>query len=219
MTSMTTAALGLPYGRPLTVADFMALREARWPGGYKYELIDGVLIVSPSPFSREKLRDLPDDGHRYEMFDGTLIVSPSPRYDHQVAVGNLYFQLRLGCPTGFQVLTAPFDVSLDEENVLQPDLIVAPKSAFTDRDLPTAPLLAVEVLSPSTRSLDLTMKKDKLAHAGCPHYWIVDVGEPSMTAWNLVNGAYVTAAEVSGNDPFTVTEPFPVSFTPASLLD
>lgn len=50
---------------------------------------------------------------------------------------------------------------------MQPDILVARRVDYTDRDLPTAPLLAVEVLSPSTRLIDLNLKKARYEIAGC----------------------------------------------------
>jgi Uma2 family endonuclease len=55
------------------------------------------------------------------------------------------------------------------------------RSDLTDRDLPTAPLLAVEVLSASTRRIDLMLKRSRYEAAGCPSYWVVDPGEASLT--------------------------------------
>jgi Uma2 family endonuclease len=53
------------------------------------------------------------------------------------------------------------DVVLADDTVLQPDALVARRSDLSERDLPAAPLLAVEVLSPSTRHIDLTLKRSR----------------------------------------------------------
>lgn len=165
------------------------------------------------------LDSMPDDGHRYELLDGVLVVSPAPRFRHQDAVGRLFKSLDAAASGDLKVLFAPFDVLLADDTVIQPDLLVAPRKAFTDRDLPGPPLLAVEVLSPSTRGIDLMLKKERLQRAGCPHYWVVDPDEPSITAWTLVDGAYVEVARATGEDPFDVSEPLAVRLTPSSLQD
>ncbi|WP_342778530.1 Uma2 family endonuclease [Aeromicrobium piscarium] len=170
------------------------------------------------PFTRDDLDAMPDDGHRYELLDGVLVVSPAPRYVHQLAVGELHLLLHAAVPEDAQVLFAPFDVVLAADTVLQPDLLVAPRDAFTERDLPTAPLLAIEVLSPSTRRFDLLLKKERLERAGCQHYWVVDPEEPSITAWKLEDGAYHQIARVIGDDRFDVAEPFAIGFAPADLV-
>lgn len=169
--------------------------------------------------TRRDLDVMPDDGHRYELLDGVLVVSPAPRFRHQDAVGALFKALDAAANGRLKVLFAPFDVLLSEDTVIQPDLLVAPREAFTERDLPGPPLLAVEVLSPSTRGIDLLLKKERLQRAGCPHYWVVDPDEPSITAWTLVDGAYVEVARASGDVTFEVTDPLAVRLTPASLKD
>ncbi|MGC3993631.1 MAG: Uma2 family endonuclease [Propionicimonas sp.] len=107
---------------------------------------------------------------------------------------------------------------LADNTVIQPDLLVARPEDFTEADLPVAPLLAVEVLSPSTRGIDLLLKKDRLERAGCAHYWVVDPDEPSVIAWDLADGAYREVGRAAGTELFEVASPFPVSFTPASLV-
>ncbi|MFT4010840.1 MAG: Uma2 family endonuclease [Nocardioidaceae bacterium] len=174
------------------------------------------------PYGRELTRaDLgvvPDDGHRYELVDGVLVVTPAPRIRHQDAVLNLAVILRAALPDGLKVMVAPVDVVLADDTVIQPDLLVARTEDFTETDLPVAPLLAVEVLSPSTRGIDLLLKKDRLERAGCAHYWVVDPDEPSVIAWDLVDGAYRQVARAAGAELFEVASPFSVSFTPASLI-
>ncbi|QOR71483.1 Uma2 family endonuclease [Ruania alkalisoli] len=171
------------------------------------------------PLTRADLDALdPDDGHRYELIDGVLIVSPAPRHIHQRALGNLHLVLRAAATDAVEVLFAPFDVALADDTVMQPDLLVAEREAFTARDLPTAPLLAIEVLSPSTRGIDLLLKKDRLERAGCANYWVVDPDEPSVTAWALAEGAFRQVARAIGEEGFEVADPFPIRFTPASLI-
>jgi Uma2 family endonuclease len=46
------------------------------------------------PFTRADLDAMPDDGHRYEVVDGVLVVSPAPRARHQLVLGELYLRLR-----------------------------------------------------------------------------------------------------------------------------
>ena len=101
---------------------------------------------------------MPDDGRRYELVDGTLIVTPAPSRRHQQALLRLTLLLAEGCAEHLELVFAPFDVTLAEDTVLQPDLLIAPKDHFTERDLPSAPLLVVEILSPSTRHIDLSLK-------------------------------------------------------------
>ena len=104
-----------------------------------------------------------------------------------------------------------------DDTVMQPDLLVARGNDFTSRDLPVAPLLTVEILSPSTRRIDLTLKRSRYEEAGTASYWVVDPDDLTLTAWELVDGAYVEVAHVTGEDEWTAALPFPVTVTPAAL--
>ena len=103
---------------------------------------------------------------------------------------------------------------------LQPDVLVARQADFTDRDLSTAPLLAVEVLSPSTRLIDLTLKKAAYERMGTASFWVVDPRVPEIRAFELDPQApeYRDVARVAGDDEFVASQPFPVRFRPAELL-
>ena len=159
------------------------------------------------------------DGNRYELIDGVLVVSPSPRVRHQIVSFRLAQALDTRCPEDLRVLIAPTDVVLSEDTLVVPDLIVARKTDFTEKNLPVAPLLAVEILSPSNRLFDLNIKHDRYRRAGVASYWIVDPDRPSLTAWELQDGEYRQIAEVSGDEPFTASTPYEVTIVPASLLD
>ncbi len=171
------------------------------------------------PFTVPDLAGLPDDGNRYELLDGVLLVTPAPSTSHQVVVANLLVALHRSCPDDLRVLPAPFDVVLSDDTVVQPDLIVARMSDLTEANLPTAPLLAVEVLSPSTRGLDLLTKRDRLRRAGCASYWVVDPAAARVVAWELdTDGDYRQVADVTGEQSWTASRPFSVTVVPAALV-
>lgn len=176
------------------------------------------LLPRSRPLTREDLEAMPDDGHRYELVDGVLVVGPAPSPQHQVVLLELYALLREHCPADLIVLVAPLDVALGESTVMQPDLLVARRSDLTERDLPTAPVLAVEVLSPSTRRFDLMLKRSRFEAAGCPAYWVVDPDEPSLRAWELREGTYIEVGHAVGAEPYRAARPFPVGITPAALV-
>ena len=152
--------------------------------------------------TREDLDTMPDDGHRYELIDGTLLVSPAPMLRHQLAVTRLLRLLNDASPAELIALPAPFDVVLADRTVFQPDVLLARKGDLTARDLPAPPVLAVEVLSPSSRSIDRILKYSRYAEAGVEHYWIIDPDEPSITAHRLrPDGSYEEVAHVISDEP------------------
>lgn len=169
--------------------------------------------------TEDDLASMPDDGHRYELLDGTLLVTPAPSFGHQTCVTSLLVLFHAARQPGQTVLVAPFDVRLSRITVLEPDLLVARRSDITPARLEAPPLLAVEVLSPSTRSIDLGAKRLAYEAAGVPAYWLVDPDGPSLTVLELDAGRYVERATVTGDEPFPATFPFAVTVVPARLLD
>ncbi len=172
--------------------------------------------------TRADLDALPDDGWRHELIDGALLMTPAPSARHQTVVLGLAVLLRSACPDHLQVFVAPFDVALADDTVVQPDVLVARRSDLTEADLPTAPVLAVEVLSPSTRHIDLDLKRARYERAGCPSYWVIDPGDDeraaSIVMWELRDKTYVEAGAGVGDRLVEAAAPFPVSVVPDALV-
>jgi len=174
------------------------------------ELISG-------PWTYADLETLPDDGRRYEIIDGVLLVSPSPIPDHQGVVVSLIHLLLTAAPDDMRVLPAPLDVVLSDDNVVEPDILIARRDSFGPKNLPGPPLLAVEVFSPSTKLIDLNVKKSLYERMGVPSYWTVDPVSLNFVAYELRDGHYVTVADISGTDSWTADAPFPVTIVPDDL--
>lgn len=164
------------------------------------------------------LDTMPDDGHRYELIDGTMLVTPAPSVGHQRASMRLSVLLDSRCPPDLEVFAAPLDVVLGPSTGVQPDLLVGRREDFTAKNLPTAPLLAVEILSPSTRLVDLNLKRAAYERAGVASYWVVDPEAPRLTAWEMRDGAYIEVADVAGNESWTAQAPYAVTVVPSGLL-
>ena len=165
------------------------------------------------------LAGTPDDGLRYELVDGVLLVSPAPTNRHQIVLGELYLVLRAACTADVRVMLAPTDYQPTDRRSLQPDLLVARRTDVGDDPIGAPLLLAVEVLSPSTRSVDLLLKRGVYAESGVASYWVVDPAVPSVRALRLVDGEYVDAAYAEGDEVLRLDEPFPVQLVPRDLLD
>ncbi len=116
---------------------------------------------------------------RRELVGGELLVTASPARRHQAAVARLVGALlAYAREHGGEVVPGPFDVRVSEQDVLQPDLIFVRADhldRLEDRFVRAAPDLVVEVSSPSTRTLDLTRKKELYERFGVPEYWCVDL--------------------------------------------
>ena len=103
------------------------------------------------------------------------------------------------------------------QGVVEPDVVVAARSAYSDRDLPVAPLLAVEVLSASSAWLDKGRKLSLYEEHGVASYWIVDPAGPSITVLELEDGCYVQTGSAYGDESVEIRKPFVVNINPAVL--
>lgn len=169
-------------------------------------------------FTADDLDSLPDDGNRYELVDGELLVTPSPTVRHQNVAGELFHLLRLALPAGMRALMAPMDVRFGAKRQVQPDVLVVRDEGLDAVRVESVPLLVVEVLSRGTRSRDQVTKRRVYEQAGVPSYWIVDPKKPSLAVLELVDGSYAEVARVAGPQAWTAAAPYAVTVVPDDLL-
>jgi Uma2 family endonuclease len=163
----------------------------------------------------------PDEEH-YEVVDGQPVLSPSPSLQHQLALVNLLVQIREACSSSFLVLPAPLDWVLWEQprlNIREPDILVVPREALSERRVVKTPLLAVEVLSPSSVERDAIAKRRDYALAGLDHYWIVDPEGLRIMVYRRQRDELRQIAAASVNEELVIEEPFAMTLRPAQLLD
>jgi Uma2 family endonuclease len=165
----------------------------------------------------DDLESLPDDGLRYELVDGMLFVTPAPTPPHQTSVLGLAVALRTACPADLQVFVSPIDYQPNRRRSLQPDLAVVRRSGVGEKNLVVPPLLVVEVLSPSTRRYDAMVKRGVYEESGVASYWMFDSKVPSLHVSELVAGQFKEVAKAVGGEEIRVERPFPVRLCPAEL--
>jgi len=160
---------------------------------------------------------LPDDGRRYEIVDGVLFMAPSPGRWHQKSSGRLFRYLAAHVEDAGlgEVYEAPFDVELALNVVVQPDVVVllnANLEKITDSRIIGAPDLVVEVASPGTMGHDRTRKLQAYARAGVPEYWIADPWSRTIEVFALEINSYRSLGIFEGKAtlPSEVISDFPV---------
>jgi Uma2 family endonuclease len=170
-------------------------------------------------FTVDDLERMPEDGRRYELIDGVLVVSPAPSVAHQVALTELLVTLHGSCPGHLYVLVGP-GVRMSHITELIPDLIVCEAADLGGQRITKPPLLAVEIRSPSTALFDLNTKKAVYERFGVGSYWIVvpDRDKPQLIAFELRAGRYEQVASVGGDEVFRAERPFDVDLSPARLV-
>lgn len=163
-------------------------------------------LVPDGGWNYDLFRNLPDDG-RYEVIDGRLVMSPSPDTAHQRASRNLEVLLTLWARQhdSGEVFDAPFDVVLSPQDICQPDLLFvfkARSSIISHQNIQGSPDLIVEIVSPSSVRQDRKDKKAMYERYGVAHYWVVDPHRRFLIAYRLEDGRYDETARCQQDDLF-----------------
>ncbi len=135
------------------------------------------------------------EGAPYQLINGKLIMSPSPNRTHQKLIGEIFRIIanHLKENTNGEVYIAPSDVYLDDENVVQPDIYFVSNSnlsILTDTGADGAPDMIIELLSPSNAYYDLRAKHQLYEKYGVKEYFIVDPEDNMVIAYKLNEGRY-----------------------------
>lgn len=132
-------------------------------------------LPAAGDWTADDLDDLPDDGVRRELLDGVLHVTPSPSPVHQVLAARLLVALEEDCPAHYHVSQSN-DVVLTSRRVFIPDVLVTTDEAASRNGKFSAAevVLAVEIVSPSSQSMDRVMKPALYAKAGIPFFWLIE---------------------------------------------
>ncbi|MDX2197363.1 MAG: Uma2 family endonuclease [Phycisphaerae bacterium] len=154
--------------------------------------------------SADEYYALADDGNRYELIEGVVVMSPSPSVRHQAAAFEIGLQLgmHLRLTRDGMVLTE-IDVRLPgrsakRESVYRPELIyiAAPRHKQVGPRVEIVPDLVVEVLSPESHARDRARKYADYEAAGVREYWLVDTVEKRCEFFRLVDGKYTRSEPV-----------------------
>jgi Uma2 family endonuclease len=153
-----------------------------------------------------------------QLIDGEIIVSPSPTPNHQSLVGNVSVALKsMTHRLGGRIYIAPLDVYLDDDNVVQPDVMwLAPQSQCVvgAKHLIGAPELVVEVLSFGSVKRDKVEKFRLYARFGVREYWILDPIEKYLEAFTLHDGQFDLIGVFTAEETFTsplLNQPIPLA--------
>ena len=137
---------------------------------------------------RQLIADNPDLTPRYELVDGELLVTPSPGAPHQRSVMTLLFALQpYLVSTGVgEAYVSPSDVELEPEFISQPDLFVLGRAEALRVRRDGFPvfnqMLAIEVVSPSSGRHDRVRKRPKYQRH-TDEYWILDPDARLLERW------------------------------------
>jgi len=142
------------------------------------------MAISIPRYTVDDLERFPDDGNRYELLDGMLIVTPAPRRAHQLVGSRLLQRIGVAL-RGIADVVGPGAVVRPPGTQLEPDVLVQPArfgSTLSWVDV-TEHWLAVEVLSRSSRIYDREFKRETYFQLGVQQVWLVDLEDRSVDVW------------------------------------
>lgn len=153
--------------------------------------------------TRADLDDFPDDGQRYELVDGVLLVSPLARLRHQRVVGRITYRLVAWAEEHHGTVYPGANVDLAEDTHLEPDLVWTPLEDPDGLGFDHTPDFIAEVASPWTRRFDRAIKKDRYAASGCREFWIVDLDAGVIEVFTVTEGHAGDPVTHAAGDTFT----------------
>lgn len=167
----------------------------------------------PREWTLEEVLALPEDqGQRVELVDGAVVVSPAPGFAHQRVLQRLQVALVDAAPPEYEPLPG-INVVLNSRRLLIPDLAVTTVPGVDAVSCDGADLLlAVEIISPSSRAYDGALKRQLYAEARVPFFLLVDPAAAPVTAtcFELAGGAYRESARAE-DGVLALTRPFAVT--------
>lgn len=147
----------------------------------------------------EEYFELPDDGYRYELIDGVVCMSPSPMPKHQeiithiaVEIGTFLRAHKLG-KVYVEIDVVCGKTRRGGDLVYRPDVVYVQKERVPrgNKARIAAPVdLIVEVISPDSRRYDSATKKVDYERAGVEEYWLLDPELENATFLRLRDGRY-----------------------------
>jgi Uma2 family endonuclease len=139
----------------------------------------------------------PNDGWKYEIIDGVLYMTPPPTTPHQRSSIGLAARMYIYAMENDlgEVLAAPCGVRLPNQPVpFEPDIFFIKKEnlhVITEKEVTGVPDLIVEILSPSNANYDREQKFKIYQEAGVPEYWLVNYWDKTVEVFVLAEGTYM----------------------------
>lgn len=169
---------------------------------------------------------LPDDGNRYELIDGVVSMSPSPLNSHQLILAEITFQLESHVrPARLGRVYIEADVRFASRRDGR-DLVYRPELHFVRADrlhlvgerTTIVPDVVLEVVSDESRGRDLVTKLGDYREARVGEIWIIDPRDEVFAFHQLRGDAYEELRPVSGTYASIVVPGFELDLDPIRAL-
>ena len=197
----------------VTVGDLAA-----YPADAIVEIVEGTIYLSrPDGFEVADLDALPDDGRRHELLDGVIVLSPSPRRRHQRAILRLARALEDAAPAHLEVIVAPFDVDAGPRSQVEPDILVLPRDE-TERPVPPPLLAVEVLSPSNRRHDLVAKRRLYERAGVLSYWIVDPDEPSVTVLELTAAGSYAEVAVAKGEQELTPTRPYALTIVPAHLI-
>lgn len=186
-----------------------------WPSNLAEMGYHGLIMTA------DEYLALGETSERYELINGVVVMSPSPRPLHAKVLLQVGAQVQRFEDAGGAIdAYTETDLRIDPSTVYEPDLIAyaRPLPKPIPERLTTPPELIVEVLSPRTEPLDLITKRAAYERFGVREYWVIDADAGTVRVWRSEGGRLVEAAVTGTTVPCKAIPGFALDLAPLARL-
>ncbi len=176
------------------------------------------------PWTEEEYLALGETLSRIELIDGSLLVTPSPTHPHQSISARLWAAFQPAARAAGLRTHLAVNLRLGRDRFVIPDLLVAGGPRVTLFSEAPDAALACEITSPSNAALDRSLKMSLCAEAKVPWFLLVepdftDYESVTLCLYRLKDKEYVEHTSARQGGTLTSELPFPISISTDDLLD
>lgn len=181
---------------------------------------EALLLDHEGPWTEADYFALPEQWRRVELLDGALLMSPSPGSRHQWLSSQVWLAAARAAPDDMQIVEAS-NVRLAPGRILIPDLVVVRRpGADVVHWEATDIVMAVEIVSPGSVAADRAIKPRLYAEAGIRYYLRIELGKtgPSARQYRRAGDEYEQIVHAQPRQRLRLTEPFALDVDLAALV-
>ena len=149
-----------------------------------------TMLKSGKGYTIADIEALPE-GERAELINGELFRMDAPMRQHQEILLELAIEIRTYIRRNrgtCKIYVAPFGVRIkkDKRNYVEPDIsVVYDKDKLDEKGCQGAPDWIIEIVSPSSKTMDYERKVRLYREARVREYWIVDPETEIVTVYDF----------------------------------
>ena len=193
--------------------------EALMTAALRLDVPELTDLIERRDLTVDDVAHLPED-LRYELVDGRLVLSPTPLASHQWIGYDVVHACGVNAPVDVAPI-GEMSVMIDSRNERRPDIVMVHVECGNVSPIDVVHVILIgEIVSPSSRVIDGKDKLKVYADAGVPYYWIIDPLAERVTLTEFVLGSGGVYHEgVRTDERVTLTRPWEIMLDLPALTE